>query len=481
MADTADKQVPKKGNRRNPLVSDNEVSSKTQDGSNFPDAQGVYARSFSGFNLIEILVLEVFAGTARLTRSVRDACMGAMAIDKDKSRAQSVHVAQYDLNEQDQLDALCDFIQRHKDRILWAHFAPSCGTASRARGRPLPKLERMGIKIPKPLRSDNQPGGLDGLSGVDKIRAETANITYDSTCTLIKLCHSLAIALSLENPENSMFWEIPVVKGLLQEIVGYMTYFDNCCHGGTRKTGTAWRASVNWFDSLAVRCDGGHFHQKWNAEIVNGRVVFPTHLEAAYPVLLCERLAGIAKRKALEMGAAELATLEQQTQHAPSSQHRFLLDMLPKGRKFRPLVSEFGHYEKWAGFTLHGWMTESDAFPRETKRPGYTLEMVKNLAQGTSRMIWGQVSATADDDLARATWASTLEEIEKQWVWRDVSSDVENVVLAKRFGLQQKAKVRVIDDCPIGGYNRSYGTKEKLRVHAIDQLAAYLSWLCTRW
>ena len=37
----------------------------------------------------------------------------------------------------------------------------------------------------------------------------------------------------------------------------------------------------------------------------------------------------------------------------------------------------------------------------------------------------------------------------------------------------------MIDDCTVGGYNKAYGTKEKLRVHAIDQLAAYLSWLCT--
>ena len=637
MAGADDKQVPKMGTNQSPCVLDNAVSQNAQDG-----------RSFSGFSLDEILVLEIFAGTARLTRAVRDAGMAAMAIDKDKSRAQSVHVAQYDLNEPNQLDALCDFIQRHQERILWAHFAPSCGTASRARGRPLPKLERMGIKVPKPLRSDRQPGGLDGLSGVDKLRAETANITYDSTCTLIKLCHRLAIAVSLENPENSLFWKIPAVKALLQTVTGHVTYFDNCCHGGTRKKGTAWWASVDWFDSLAARCDGSHFHQKWNAEVVQGKVVFPTHLEAAYPVLLCERLASLAKCKALEMGATELATLEQQTQHAPSSQHRFLLDMLPKGRKFRPLVSEYGHYEKWAvafphspdvaavlqhlpkgakvvhrqvhqgnfrvdgedgikvhssckvndevceiwtvgipreptdfvqratqtghprtiaihlsdkvkqvlednfigdeykltkdralflwkwstrakelsaaeaklhaslpdhlrhllkgkrlllmkevltelgypdeklvdeicsGFTLHGWMTETNVFPKETKRPEYTLEMVKNLAQGTSRMIWGQVGATADDDLARATWTSTLEELEKQWVWRDVSSDVDSVVLAIRFGLQQKTKVRVIDDCSIGGYNRSYGTKEKLRVHAIDQLAAYLSWLCTR-
>ena len=94
-------------------------------------------------------------------------------------------------------------------------------------------------------------------------------------------------------------------------------------------------------------------------------------------------------------------------------------------------------------------------------------------------MICGQVNGTADDKLSQTTWASTLEELEKNLVWRDVTSDYDNVILARRFGLQQKNKVRVIDDCSIGGYNKTYGTKEKLRVHAIDQLAAYLSWLCT--
>ena len=609
--------------------------------------EGCGIRSFTGNSLDEIMVLEIFAGTARLTRAVKDLGMAAMAVDKDNSRAQSVHVACYDLNEPDQLQALCDFVERHHHQILWAHFAPSCGTASRARGRPLPKLAKMGIKVPQPLRSDQKPLGLDGLTGIDKIKAETANITYESTCVLIRLCHRFNIAVSVENPENSLFWKIPQIVELMTELKGYMTLFDNCCHGGTRKKGTSWWATVDWFTCLSARCDGSHFHQKWNAEIIDGKVVFPTHLEAAYPILLCERLASIAKLKALELGAVEIQTLEQQTQHAPSSQHRFLLDMLPRGRKFKPLVSEFGHYEKWAiplpngpldnvfikpfpkgtkivhrqfckgvfrvddasevkphetcnaqhsnheiltvgvprettdflqraiqaghpraisihlseavkdvlrnnfsgddyvltkerasflwkwskrakeleaderklhadlpphlqhilkgkrllllkevledlqypdqslvdeiasGFTLHGWMTESNVFPKETKRPEYNVDLVRSMAKGLNNVILKQVQATDNDELAKTTWQSTLEEIEKQWVWRDVTSDYDSVILAKRFGLQQKNKVRVIDDCTVGGYNKAYGTKEKLRVHAIDQLAAYLSWLCT--
>ena len=132
-----------------------------------------------------------------------------------------------------------------------------------------------------------------------------------------------------------------------------------------------------------------------------------------------------------------------------------------------------------SGFTLHGWMQESNVFPKDLKRPEYSLEMVRNMAKGLNPMIFAQVNSTSDDELARATWESTMEELEKKWVWRDVTSDISDVILAKRFGLQQKNKIRVIDDCSLGGYNKTYGTKEKLRVHAADQIAAYLSWICT--
>eukprot|EP00435_Cladocopium_sp_Y103_P018289 s5093_g4.t1 len=210
-------------------------------------------RCKKGVPLHDIMVLEIFAGTARLSRAVRDKGMKSVAVGKDSKRASGIHIATYDLNDPDQLAALCDFIRRHRDVILWAHFAPSCGTASRARGRPLPKLAKLGVKVPKPLRSDLQPLGLDGLSGLDKVKAECANITYESTCVLIQLCFDLAIAVSVENPENSLFWKIPMVRDLLEQLQGYLTVFDNCCHGGTRQKGTAWWSTVDWFQGLAAR------------------------------------------------------------------------------------------------------------------------------------------------------------------------------------------------------------------------------------
>ena len=183
------------------------------------------------------------------------------------------------------------------------------------------------------------------------------------------------------------------------------------------------------------------------------------------------------RAKELEADESKLhAGLPTHLQHLLKGKRLLLLKEVLEDLQYpdRELVNEIAN-----GFTLHGWMTESNVFPKETKRPEYDIELVKSMAKGLNHAILKQVQMPADDELSAATWQSTLDEIEKQWVWRDVTSEYDDVILAKRFGLQQKSKVRVIDDCTVGGYNKAYGTKEKLRVHAIDQLAAYLSWLCT--
>ena len=61
-----------------------------------------------------------------------------------------------------------------------------------------------------------------------------------------------------------------------------------------------------------------------------------------------------------------------------------------------------------------GWF-ESYVFPKETKRPECTLEMVRSMAKGL-KMIYKQVEGTADDELSKKTWANTLEELEKHWM-----------------------------------------------------------------
>ena len=89
------------------------------------------AGQFQGKPLEKILVLEIFAGTGRLTAALGDKGFTSMAIDKDPSRSKQVHIVQYDLVDEAQRNSLLQLIDKEDPCILWAHFAPSCGTASR--------------------------------------------------------------------------------------------------------------------------------------------------------------------------------------------------------------------------------------------------------------------------------------------------------------------------------------------------------------
>ena len=78
------------------------------------------------------LVLEIFAGSCRLSKACRGISLQALSVDKDLSRAENALVAKYDLCAENyfKLESLVK-VERH--RLLHAHFAPSCGTASKAR------------------------------------------------------------------------------------------------------------------------------------------------------------------------------------------------------------------------------------------------------------------------------------------------------------------------------------------------------------
>ena len=601
-------------------------------------------KPFSALSLSEVLCIEIFAGSARLTAAVRDAGMQGIAVDYDKTRSSGPHIAVYDLNDPSQFEALVE--------------------ASRARERPLRSWERKGYRVPKPLRSDKFPLGVPGLKGIDKHRTETANITYSQTAILAMMLHGWGITISIENPLRSIFWLVPDIVKMLSTIGGYETVFDHCCHGGLRDKSTMWWSNRDWFLSLSQRCDKSHNHAKWNPEVIDGKMVFPTHQEASYPVLLCQRLAAIIKDNAFAMGAHDVTNLQQQLEETSLSGHRFILGMLPRGKKFKPLVSEYGAYQKhvfeinqstqhekvlqklpkgskilhrrlqrgvlrdnaiqtgesasaewhghvrqdedspfdgvhcsmngsygdfevltigmprepmdfvekavkaghprsmsvhlplvvqdmlrenfeqsplvlmkkrtaffwkwtkrakelvvdeakykatlpshlqglhkkkklllWAeilesleypdvelvrhiaeGFKISGWLAESNVFPKETKRPEYDLDTVKKMAVGLNKAIVQQTLNQTRDDTVDATWSATLDELERGWVFLDSVNNIDLHLVARRFGLRQKEKIRVIDDCTIGGFNRTTGSREKLKLHSVDELSAYISW-----
>jgi hypothetical protein len=102
--------------------------------------------------------------------------------------------------------------------------------------------------------------------------------------------------------------------------------------------------NVDWFDSLEIFCNKQHTHAPWTPTVVNGKVSFPTHSEAAYPEILCNRIASLLKAEMLRQGALEVDDLKTQVKHQSKSTNRIVLGALPRGKQIQPLVSEFGTY-----------------------------------------------------------------------------------------------------------------------------------------
>ena len=297
------------------------------------------------------IVLEVFAGSARLSKACRAQGLEAVAVDQTSSRSEQFPIFQIDVTTTDGVRKLEAFIEVETEAILHAHFAPSCGTASRARGRPIPGQDP--CSGPQPLRSAEFPDGLPTLTASERERVSKANESYRFTVQLIRKLLSLNISVSVENPKNSFFWLFSEVAALLDEMKQqHFTVFHHCMHGGTRDKQTAWwswnphKPSVNMFSSLSLVCDKQHHHEPWQPyRNSQGQIVFPTKEEAAYPKLLCERIACILKSEAVERGFSFADDLEEQLHQRPQAAARQLFTAQPRGHRLKPLVSEYGHYQ----------------------------------------------------------------------------------------------------------------------------------------
>ena len=171
----------------------------------------------------------------------------------------------------------------------------------------------------------------------------------------------MGVSISIENPKNSLFWATSMMEELYkQEPRGHFTVFHSCMHGGTRDKATKFWSfnprvpSENLFDPLGLLCDGNHTHQSWRAKFLDGKWIFPTKEEAAYPHLLCVRIASILLQEAVARGLGPDDDLSQQLEHDPLVGKRQLFTTQPRQQKLRPAISEFG-------YSMHLALTVSDA------------------------------------------------------------------------------------------------------------------------
>ena len=195
-------------------------------------------------------------------------------------------------------------------KCVYVHFAPPCGTASRAREKRI----HVGFD-PKPLRSDAEPDGLSNLAVEDKLRVEQANVLYAFVAEACLRLDAMNISWRIENPKNSLFWATSWLAKLKANSSFEEVHFQHCMHGGTRDKRTMlWVASSLDLSALVARCDGKCKHSPWG--ISSGRG-FATAQERNYPALLCSRWAKHASSN-VERQFGKLIPLARQVQVGPA-------------------------------------------------------------------------------------------------------------------------------------------------------------------
>jgi hypothetical protein len=154
---------------------------------------------------------------------------------------------------------------------------------------------------------------------------------------------------------------------------------------------------------------------------------------------------------------------------------------------FGRMLSDLGFPDKRlvediaSGFKLSGWMPDSELFPRQVKSPTLTQDALRKSTSSFNDKVFKQMQLRQAEELEQDTWNETEHELQQGWIWEDKSRDWTGKAVARRFGLKQSNKTRVIDDCTICGLNLTVGTKEKFALHSIDQLCSMVDQFRTCW
>ena len=214
-----------------------------------------------------------------------------------------------------------------------------CGTASRARD-----IQKH-WSDPKPVRSDDHPHGLPGLSDKDMTRVVLANNLFAYSCSLFQQVASRGVLVTMENPSSSYFWLADWYHRLQRACRVTLTDFQVCMYGGTRPKWTRIVGNFPELEQLCARCDGAHEHEPWRfATTADGSRVWATSLESKYPKQLRVAILQCILQALRARGVVLLATRLERIQTHPlklAQSAQIAVGRQPKGSKVPHLVSDF--------------------------------------------------------------------------------------------------------------------------------------------
>ena len=258
-----------------------------------PEAVAPCSSSTSEFklaaNVVSFAFVELCCGSANLCKAFAKKLILSLGIDHryNKSKPVTPYV-EMDLSTSQGQIAVEALLQENKPHAV--HAGPPCGTASRARERPIsPALLKQGAPCPRPLRSEIWPRGLPHLAGADLAKVKAANAIYDFVLKVFLSRHAKGELFSLENPETSIFWFLAEAILLRSMSNVFDVCFSQCIHGGTRPVRRRWLTNMESLVKLAGQCPGVsdlHVHASFQISRSPTGWKFDTAEEATYPEIL---------------------------------------------------------------------------------------------------------------------------------------------------------------------------------------------------
>ena len=226
-------------------------------------------------------MIEIFCGCAILCATAKQHGLAAsIAVDKDRKKGARCSIFQLDLRKPEDRNLLEYWME--SPLLPWVHFAPVCGTASRAREIQRSKTD------PRPLRSDEFPHGLPTLSENEMRRVLIANDLFGYTCRLFQKAVHAGVLATVENPKNSYFWQTDWFLRVMRTCRIFVADFQVCMSGGSRNKWTRLVASFPQIQQLNIACDHSHQHEPWRfAKNSDGHQVWATSLESMCPRKMC--------------------------------------------------------------------------------------------------------------------------------------------------------------------------------------------------
>ena len=281
-------------------------------------------------SLQESFCIEIFAGSGKLTAALRSLGLrDSFGVDVKLPEHLRSPIIQYDLLKEDHVRLVQDLIA--SPFCVYVHFAPPCGTSSRAR-----LIQRKGRWNPPILRTEKFPDGLPGLSGTLAARVHSANELYQVTCDLAEFCLQKQKYFSIENPGRSFMWRTKPFLKFCQKISLQEVFFHHCRYGSARRKLTKFLHNVPSFQQLESFCDNQHQHEPWGQDPAGH---WRTSEETTYPWQLCR---AIATKLALQLEQDGYCCSHPvfALQEASLNTMRATTDIQPR-RGLPPMVSEF--------------------------------------------------------------------------------------------------------------------------------------------